>query len=364
MSAQSQSAHAATVSNLYYTSVAVVGQDAVERRRGFRLALESVLVKLTGDGAVATLPQLANLMRNAQVHVAQYRYVALPGVDESKTNQAQAQQADEGSESGSASVTISEPTHILEVNFAQSSLNRALNEIGLPLWGAERPETLLWLAVQETGRRYILSGGATNAVRDALNEVAEKRALPILLPLMDLQDQGTVNFTDVHGGFSGRVQDASSRYGVDTVMTGSLRQAASGWTSSWVLYRNNTLYEWQGRGSNINDVIGVGMEGLANQLASSFSIAVNYAESSILRVRVDGIDSLDDYARVLAYLSGLAVVEKVDVALVESEVSHFILSTLGGVADLRDAVTLNAVLQPSDAPVSTAQADLHFSLIP
>ena len=121
----------ATVQGLYNASVAVVGQDALERRRGFRLALESVLVKLTGDGVVATLPELDPLMRNASAHVAQYRYRALEAT----------------------ATTQSEPTHVLDVSFAPASLNRALNKLGLPLWGAERPETLLWLAVEETADR-------------------------------------------------------------------------------------------------------------------------------------------------------------------------------------------------------------------
>ena len=109
------------------------------------------------------------------------------------------------------------PTHTLDVSFAPSSLNRALNDLGLPLWGAERPETLLWLAVQESSRRYILAGGTQNAVRRSLDQVTEKRALPVLLPLMDLQDQSAVDFSDVRGGFTGHVQDASERYGVDAI---------------------------------------------------------------------------------------------------------------------------------------------------
>ena len=290
--------HSATIEGLYDTAVAVVGQDAIERRRGFRLALESVLVKLTGDGAIATLPELSALMSNAQLHVEQYRY--LPFADASTST----------GENANVPATSSGPTHLLEVSFAQASLNRALNELGLPLWGAERPETLTWLAVQERNQRYILAGGANNAVRQALDKVALKRALPILLPIMDLKDQSAVNFSDVRGGFTGPVQDASRRYGVDTVLTGSLSQGNSGWRAQWVLYRNSRIYRWKAEGESVTDVITVGMEGLANQLARTFSIAVNYSQSSSIQLRVDQVGSLDDYARVLAYLSGLAVVEK------------------------------------------------------
>ncbi|MEM7291769.1 MAG: DUF2066 domain-containing protein [Pseudomonadota bacterium] len=360
--------HAATVDNLYSSSVAVTGQDALERRRGFRLALESVLVKLTGDGAVATLPQLETLMRNAQTHVAQFRYVSLerPGAGSTEDN------AQSGADrSGSAELTpitptSAEPTHILDVTFVEASLNRALNDIGLPLWGAERPETLLWLAVQERSRRYILASGGNSAVQISLDQVARKRALPVLLPLMDLQDQAAVKFSDVRGGFSGRVQDASARYEVNTVLTGSLRDLGNGWTARWVLYSGNRLFEWQARGATIDDVLTVGMEGLANQLASRFSIAVNYSQSSVLNIRVDDIDSLDDYARVLAYLEGLAVVERVNVERIEANVGYFRLNTLGDLADLRSAVALNTVLLPAEDEVASASQDaaIHYSLVP
>ncbi len=358
----------ATVQGLYKASVAVVGQDAVERRRGFRLALESVLVKLTGDGVVATMPELDTLMRNANAHVAQYRYRALdteiPAQSELADATAEVTDPDEGLV---LATTSAEPTHALDVSFAPASLNRALNKLGLPLWGAERPETLLWLAVQETGRRYILGSASQNAVRESLEQVAIKRALPILLPLMDLQDRGAVHFSDVRGGFTGRVQDASDRYGVATVLTGSLLQRQSGWSARWVLHRKQQIYHWQASGEEIGDVITVGMEGLANQLANEFSIAVSYSQASTILLRVDLIDSLDDYARVLAYLGGLAVVEKVSVDTVTPNVSYFRLNTLGDGENLRNAIALNSVLRPSEITHDdSARIELlmYYELIP
>ena len=265
------------------------------------------------------------------------------------------------------SANSAEPTHVLDVSFAPASLNRALNKLGLPLWGAERPETLLWLAVEETADRYILGSASRNEVRESLDQVAEKRALPILLPLMDLQDRSVIHFSDVRGGFTGQVQDASDRYGVDTVLTGSLRQRQSGWSARWVLYRKQRIYRWQASGEEIGDVIIVGMEGLANQLAKEFSIAVSYSKASTILLRVDLVDSLDDYARVLAYLGGLAVVEKVSVETITPLVSYFRLDTLGGDDNLRNAIALNSVLRPSEKTRANTDRDeslMYYELIP
>lgn len=358
----------ARVQGLYNASVAVVGQDALERRRGFRLALESVLVKLTGDGVVATLPELDPLMRNASAHVAQYRYRALQVTVPTQSEPADTTVETTDSDAQPAlPVTSAEPTHILDVSFAPAALNRALNKIGLPLWGAERPETLLWLAVEDSADRYILGSASRNEVRESLDQVAEKRALPILLPLMDLQDRSAINFSDLRGGFTGRVLDASDRYGVDTILTGSLQQRQSNWSARWVLFRDQRIYRWRASGEDIGDVIIVGMEGLANQLAKEFSIAVSYSNASIILLRVDLIDSLDDYARVLTYLGGLAVVEKVSVETVTPRVSYFRLDTLGGDDNLRKAIGLNSVLRPSEKVRMGSDRDesqMYYELIP
>jgi hypothetical protein len=361
-------AHSATVQGLYSASVAVVGQDALERQRGFRLALESVLAKLTGDGVVATLPELDPLMRNASAHVAQYRYRALETTASSQSESAgtNLNTTDSGAEPALPATSI-EATHVLKVSFAPASLNRALNKLGLPLWGAERPETLLWLAVEETADRYILGSASRNQVRESLDQVAEKRALPILLPLMDLQDRSVIHFSDVRGGFTRRVQEASTRYGVDTILTGSLRRHQSGWSARWVLFRNQRIYRWQANGEEIVDVIIVGMEGLANQLAKEFSISVSYSKASVILLRVDLIESLDDYARVLAYLGGLAVVEKVSVETITPLVSYFRLDTLGGGDNLRNAIALNSVLRPSEKTHADTDQDeslMYYELIP
>ena len=83
------------------------------------------------------------------------------------------------------------------------------------------------------------------------------------------------------------------------------------------------------------------------------------------RLRVDQVDSLDDYARVLAYLSGLAVVEKVDVDRVSSNASYFLLNTLGNDEDLHNAIALNSVLRLSDSARTGSDGTLlHYELLP
>ena len=110
----------------------------------------------------------------------------------------------------------------------------------------------------------------------------------------------------------------------------------------------------------------VGMEGLANQLASRFSIAVNYSQSSVVGMRVAAVDSLDDYARVLDYLRGLAVVESVNVTRVEADAAYFQLDTLGDLADLRSAIALNTVLVPAedDATPPGISVSAQYLLVP
>ncbi len=331
--------HCATVNGLYSADVAVAGQGAEERQQGFRLALEAVLIKLTGNMTVAAGDKLNDLLGKSRTYVAQYRYRVWDA------------------DALLLSTTTAEPTHILEVSFSPDSLDRALNGQGLALWGADRPETLLWLAVQATNNHYILGSDGSPQILESLLGSAQKRGLPVLLPLMDLQDQSAVDFADVKGGFSGRVQQASERYGVDAILTGSVRQTASAWVSDWVLQHAGHTYNWQSTGENIERVIDSNMEHLARQLVAAFSADANPSQVSVIRLRVDRIDSLDDYAQLLNYLNGLAAVEKASLDGVTATTNDFRLIVPGGIDSLRNAIALDVLLQASDSGQSDLAGD-------
>ena len=133
----SWAAPTAEVAGLYEAEVPVTGQNALERVAAIRSALEEVLVKVSGKADVAQLPQLEPLLSQADQWVQRYQYRAAPPGG------------------GPPSPPLAQ---LLWMSFDRETINQRLYEAGIPVWGINRPSTLLWLAVDEGGERYLLGG--------------------------------------------------------------------------------------------------------------------------------------------------------------------------------------------------------------
>lgn len=94
-----------------------------------------------------------------------------------------------------------------------------IRDAGLPVWGQRRPDTLLWLATEdENGNRQIIDDGAKGPVSSRLRELAVERGVPVVFPLMDLDDSVNISVFDVWGRFARTLQTASVRYQPDYIV--------------------------------------------------------------------------------------------------------------------------------------------------
>jgi hypothetical protein len=171
------SAHAVTVSGLYEAEIPVTDQLIGSRKTAIRAALRIVLVKLTGDRNAPERAALEPVMAQAERYALQFRYRD----DLSR----QAQQAMK-----------------LWVQFDEDALNKIMRDYGIPLWGKERPSTLVWLASDgSTGRRLVNIEDSSDYL-GMLDKRAQLRGISLIFPLFDLEDSSHLKASDIWGGFS------------------------------------------------------------------------------------------------------------------------------------------------------------------
>jgi len=284
--------YAAQVDDLYTAEAELADAGAGARAEAFSSALSQVLVKVTGQTAV--VEQQAEIFPDAAVYAQQYR----------KTGR-----------------------NRLRVSFDPEAIRQRLDAAGLPIWGAERPTMLVWLAIDEgQGRRSLLSAGNTpdaisdaDEYRDALISTAEARGLPLLLPLVDAEDLSLMSTSDVWGGFGDALTEASKRYSADVILLGRLRQAgAEGAQVRWSLFISGIQRsEWEG---GVADGPSVAADILAQELAT-------YAASSdAITLTVRDVETLDQYAKVLSYLRSLSIVEHAGVSRVLGNAVEFAIT--------------------------------------
>lgn len=350
-------AGAVTVENLYTAEVEVSGKGPEPRKKGFQAALERVILRVTGSEDVVARDNVQQLLQQPERFVQQYSYSRLEqeradaSAEDDSDGEAITALDDQGGESSgdgegssSAQEPKDQPTHRLRVTFAASRLDGALNERDVPVWGRQRPEILVWLAVDDGRQRYIVSADGDSAVRQTLGRAAERRGLPLLLPLMDTADRGRVDFIDIKGGFFDAVRSASARYRAQNMLVGYIERRGGRWHGNWHLLGIGDRRTWQTESATRDAVVVAGVAGSTERIAAAF--AGREGEIQPVHLRIHGIGDISAYARVASYLEGLARVQLAEVVEVRPGQALFRVETKGRVAQLERAIALGDTLRP------------------
>ena len=318
------------VPGLYAAEVVVADQSEAARNVGIQTAFRMVLIKLTGDRMAPGRTALAPLMEQARNYMQQYRYREVPLARETAP----------------AEVVNKKETR-LWVKFYEDKLNQALRDLSVPLWGKERPSTLLWLAVGDgQGRRLVsLENGAEYI--QTIEQRAAQRGITFIYPLLDLDDSSALRASDIWGAFRQPVVDASIRYHADAILTAAIESPVPGiWEGHWTTYIDNQIVSWSNEADSLAALLEEGIDNLADTLASHFVQPDAFVGVNDVRLSVVDIFNTDQYARVLAYLSSLNSVADVEVMQVEKGKVTFKLIAHGGELTISQAIALGRVLEP------------------
>ena len=317
-------AGAADSDTLYTARVKVADPGAATRAEALRQALGLVLLKVTGDRDVAGRAAASAAFRSPERFVQQYRYVSSPPAGEDAA-----------------------PELWFEVQFDDEALQSTLRGAGLPLWGQERPSVLVWLAVADSGQRYLLAADSGDPIAEALEDAARQRGLPLIVPLQDLQDQARIRFADVWGGFQQQIVAASRRYPAAAVLSGRLEKHAGNlWFGHWTLDFGAKQSGWETDGRTPAEAVSLAIDEVANRMATQLAIRSTTGSSARLHVTVEGISSLGDYARASRYLTSLTAVRELSVSAISGDHVDFSIDLDGDAYALDRAVTVGRVLRP------------------
>jgi hypothetical protein len=323
-------AQAMELGSLYDAEVDVQRRDTGERQVAFKRALAIVLGRMTGQRDVGSAPGASALLGKAPRYVEQYGYL----------------EGDAGSQA-----------YRLRVRFDAQALEQALIDAGLPVWGRQRPAVLVWLAVKRPDTRYIVAEGGAEPVRGAMEGVAQLRGVPLMFPLLDLQDRRGLSEADILGGFDEPVRQASERYRPDAVLIGRAKGFSDGfWRIDWRLYLGDQGLDWTTEGDALMAAAAEGIQHLATLLGERLAIRERAQQADGVALSVDGVNELEDYARLDAYLGGLDQIGAYHPYRIEAGRITYWLRLKGHARDLEHLISLGDTLeraapQPGQAEV-------------
>ena len=259
-------AQADTVSGLYQVREPLEGQGGEARAQATSKALDTLVLRLTGDPKAPQSPALAALRKDPQQIINQV-----------------------GTEAG--------PPESVLVEFDPGSTERALRQAGLALWGNNRPSILVWWLNDNVEGSNLVGDGQGSA--EPLRRAAQHRGLPLRLPLADLQEQLVANAKQLEGSDPAPLRAASERYGANALLAVHAHEADGKWQGKWQLWLGDQREQGSAEGTDQATLADAVMLAVSNRLAPRY--VTRPGASSDLQVQVQGMN-LQRYAELAQVL--------------------------------------------------------------
>lgn len=335
-------AHAIEVEGLYQVEVPVADQTAKTRWGAVLEGFKEVLIRKSGSRQVISAEESRQAFRKVTAYLQRFQYI--PNTDEN----------------------IQAP-FLLKLDFEPRLVDELIQEAGMPIWGSDRPVTILWLAAEENFSRQILKDDAENSISALLKSNAKRRGIPIIFPLMDLEDELNVNISDVWGRFNNTVVNASGRYGADSVVTGRLAKIGEVWQVK-LSYINQGDEQFLEFDVDSPELLSETLADHVAELLCQKYCVVETLTSHQISVQVSGINNFASFKKVQDYLQGLSSIRKIEVDKISATTVRFGATLLGDLQSVKDGIELGKKLivetEPSIDPFAkpVAEIDDNFSL--
>jgi len=366
-----------TVKKLYEISIPVYSQSTKEREAAITKAFEELLVKVTGKTGIGEIEEGQALLKNARRYIRSFRYKAIERkTPEIPKSDEEVVTTDEQDLVGIQDIPVEstpqeaeepQPEQNLIVIFDEQAVKNDLWKNKLPVWGKTRPATLVWLAVQDQNSRRLIDASEPLPLLEYISKYAYKRGVPIVYPLLDLEDQINLNVTDVWGGFKDSLVSASERYQPEAIVAARLYLDSFGvWESRWSFYLGSEELQWRSSATDQEIAIQKGIDYLADKLAERYAHVPSSGDENSTLIFISDVNNLSDYDKVSRYLSSLSAIKKVFVSQVQMNEVIYQLDLRGSKSALKQAISLSKILVEVEDPfaIDLPESRFNYRLMP
>ena len=318
----SLASHAEILTGLYQVREPVSSQTPEERTQATQKALETLVLRLTGDAKALQSPALEAIRKDPQQIISQYGY-------------------DAG------------PPESLQVDFDPVSTDRALRQAGLSLWGTNRPALLGWWLNDSVDGSSLVGDGQSAA--EPLRLAAQHRGLPLRLPLADLSEQLVGTAENLEGSNPAPLKDASERYGADALLAVHAHEDEGKWTAKWRLWVGEQQEQGSAEAPDQAALADAVMLAVSQRLAPRYAVKPGISTEQLLEVQGMTLERYAQLTRLLEPFGGQLKSVDGDRIVYQVNGSADQLRSQLGLAQLHEVTA-------EQAPGATAAsgAQLHF----
>ncbi len=275
--------------DLYAGVVPVTGQGEAERRDALPEALSHVLRKLSGERALPESPALEATLAQASSYLVAFGY------------REQVRTLPDGSETAELQ---------LVARFDPSAADAMVRDLGLRRWRIQREPVVLWPVVDDRASRTLMPP-AYQYELDRMAEVGEYRGLPVEWPGLPEELMAEVDVQLLWGGYTDQlVRPGANSQGVAII---AARRERGLWNVRWTYGDETSTSSWRSNDADLQAALDAGINELVDRVSSMNAIAASAQGEFSTELLLTDLRNSEDYARSLAYLEGLSLVDRVQV---------------------------------------------------
>jgi len=337
-----QPATAVTVEDLYTIELPVADQTTSLRLDTFKEAFMLVIVKVSGSDDALKSPAFKRPIEGSSRYVKQFSYISR----ESENKQ-----------------DLSAELLYLRIDFDQRLIESLLRDNNFPIWGRERPGSLFVVSYDVNETIKMVAEDNTPDVVELLDVAAARQGLPVLFPLMDLEDISIVRVGDVISRHFEKIGIMASRYAPDVLVVGQIiGRSGEAWVGDWEVRFLDQIFKWQYKGSTKDLVIDQVVKHLARILALEYALEDHKSLRQDLLMSVSAMPGIQSLISVQQYLQSLNVVDSVRVSSIDKDVVTYRIKLRNEVEDLQRLIEFGEVLEQEDFPQLNAQNEDAITL--
>lgn len=245
-----QYVEAVEVKDLFVTEVMLRSQSREDRNRALREALVIVFNRLGASEEVMLDLGIREALNNAASYVDQYQYLL------------------------TASGSRANSKRRMRVLFNEGAVIELMRSRGLAVWSKKRDDVLVWLIIERQHKQALLDIEQNAEINKALQFAAQLKGIPILLPLLDLEERQLVSADDIRRSNREKLLTASERYGVAATLLGKVVKQKTCWRSEWTLSFNDKVEHWSVPCENLSANLSTAFQGVYEHLFDFYVVKI------------------------------------------------------------------------------------------
>lgn len=319
---------------LYRAEVVVQDKSNVAWHAAVAEALRGVLVKVSGDSTVNTLPAVDETYAALDRIVQQFSYKNQ--FDEQGNNQL-----------------------MLQVNFDIDMVNDILARLEQPIWTGKRPRTLVWFLVNKEGKNLFLTDAEPESTW--FIDSGKKRGIQVFFPTHDLAYNTVLDMPIEAPEMLTQLHTFSRIYPHEQLLIGQYSAAEE--TITWKLVIGEEEYLWTDQTADLEHGVQKGIDHITDDMVAHHAVFQEKLMESLVHMTVRGVRTLSVYQQFTDFLRHNPVVSHLNRVSIAKDTVTIEVMAKGGVDALAEALARQADLRMITDPAAYDEVELAYQWV-